>query len=220
MHFRGLTFGTPVQKSSIVVKRCSYVCWSTESHVANIINHLPRVRNWTTADERIEKWWRGQLPDTLPWVRKIPWRKKWQPTPVFLPGKSHGQRSLVDCKKVGHKLETKQQLQQLWSKEWPSKAKAFSFQCMTKFTTNKKKKSKGSSMSKSGRIEQWLKDMIQRIQFSPATWKETVPVKTCVSWNGVKWRSNYLKTHLDNRFTKSIEIKHRYSQTWLKAMVT
>ena len=31
-----------------------------------------------------------------PWVRKIPWRRKWQPTPVFLPGESHGQRSLVD----------------------------------------------------------------------------------------------------------------------------
>ena len=30
-----------------------------------------------------------------PWVRKKPWRRKWQPTPVFLPGKSHGQRSLV-----------------------------------------------------------------------------------------------------------------------------
>ena len=30
-----------------------------------------------------------------PWVRKIPWRRKWQPTPVFLPGKFHGQRSLV-----------------------------------------------------------------------------------------------------------------------------
>ena len=30
-----------------------------------------------------------------PWVRKIPWRRKWQPTPVFLPGKSHGQRSLA-----------------------------------------------------------------------------------------------------------------------------
>ena len=26
-----------------------------------------------------------------PWVRKIPWRRAWQPTPVFLPGKSHGQ---------------------------------------------------------------------------------------------------------------------------------
>ena len=30
-----------------------------------------------------------------PWVRKIPWRRKWQPTPVSLPGKSHGQRGLV-----------------------------------------------------------------------------------------------------------------------------
>ena len=29
------------------------------------------------------------------WVRKIPWRRAWQPTPVFLPGESHGQRSLV-----------------------------------------------------------------------------------------------------------------------------
>ena len=29
-----------------------------------------------------------------PWVRKISWRKKWQPTPVFLPGESHGWRSL------------------------------------------------------------------------------------------------------------------------------
>ena len=30
-----------------------------------------------------------------PWVGKIPWRRKRQPTPVFLPGKSHGQRSLI-----------------------------------------------------------------------------------------------------------------------------
>ena len=29
-----------------------------------------------------------------PWVRKIPQKRKWQPTPIFLPGKSHGQRSL------------------------------------------------------------------------------------------------------------------------------
>ena len=28
------------------------------------------------------------------WARKIPWRRKWQPILVFLPGKSHGQRSL------------------------------------------------------------------------------------------------------------------------------
>jgi len=30
-----------------------------------------------------------------PWVRKIPWRRAWQRTPVFLPGESHRQRSLV-----------------------------------------------------------------------------------------------------------------------------
>ena len=30
-----------------------------------------------------------------PWVGKVPWGKKWQPTPVFLSGESHGQRSLV-----------------------------------------------------------------------------------------------------------------------------
>jgi len=29
------------------------------------------------------------------WVRKIPWRRKWQPTPIFLPGESHEQRNLV-----------------------------------------------------------------------------------------------------------------------------
>ena len=29
------------------------------------------------------------------WVRKIPWRRAWQPTPVLLPGESHGQRSLA-----------------------------------------------------------------------------------------------------------------------------
>ena len=32
-----------------------------------------------------------------PWVGKIPWRREWQPTLVFLPGKSHGQRSLAGC---------------------------------------------------------------------------------------------------------------------------
>jgi len=46
------------------------------------------------------------------WVRKIPWRRKWQPTPVFLPGESHGQRSLIGytvhgIARVRHNLATK-----------------------------------------------------------------------------------------------------------------
>ena len=48
-------------------------------------------------------WWPRQQriclqcrrPGFDPWVKKIPWRREWQPTPVFLPGKSHGQRCLV-----------------------------------------------------------------------------------------------------------------------------
>ena len=36
-------------------------------------------------------------------VRKIPWSRKWQPTPVFLPGESHGQRSLAGCNPWGCK---------------------------------------------------------------------------------------------------------------------
>ena len=38
-----------------------------------------------------------------PWVGKIPWRRKWQCTPVLLPGKSHRQRSLVGYSPWGHK---------------------------------------------------------------------------------------------------------------------
>ena len=37
-----------------------------------------------------------------PWVGMIPWRRKWQPTPVFLPGESHGRRSLVGYSQWGH----------------------------------------------------------------------------------------------------------------------
>ena len=38
-----------------------------------------------------------------PWVGKIHWRRKWQPTPVFLPEKSHRQRSLAGCSSKGRK---------------------------------------------------------------------------------------------------------------------
>ena len=44
------------------------------------------------------------------WFGEIPWRRKWPPTPVYLPGKSYGQRSLVGCSPwpctVGHDFAT------------------------------------------------------------------------------------------------------------------
>ena len=53
-------------------------------------------------------------PRFNPCIGRSPWRGKWQPSPVFLPEKSHGPRSLVGCspwtcKRVRHSLVTKQQ---------------------------------------------------------------------------------------------------------------
>ena len=59
-----------------------------------------------------------------PWVRKIPWRRKWQPTPVFLPGKFHGLRSLVGYSswdhRVRHDWATKQQFFAVGNGNWHS----------------------------------------------------------------------------------------------------
>ena len=61
-------------------------------------------------DSQVVKWQRIHLPvqqmwemQVDPWVGKIPWRRKWQLTPVFLPGKFHGQGSLADYSPWGHK---------------------------------------------------------------------------------------------------------------------
>ena len=50
---------------------------------------------WFTGKEatcQCKRHWRHKFD---PWVRKLPWRRKWQPTPVFVPGESHEQRSLA-----------------------------------------------------------------------------------------------------------------------------
>ena len=82
--------------------------------VAQSVKHLP-------ATEETRVWF-------LVW--KIPWRRKWQATPVFLPGKSHGQRSLVGYSpwgpRVEHDLATKppknvQITAQLYSSHTPAK---------------------------------------------------------------------------------------------------
>ena len=55
----------------------------------------------------------GDAGDTgsIPGLGRFPWRRKWQPTPVFLPGKSHGQRSLTSYSPWDHKeLDTNERL--------------------------------------------------------------------------------------------------------------
>ena len=45
----------------------------------------------------------ARRPSFDPWVWRIPWRRKWQPTPVFLSGESHRQRRLADYNPWSHK---------------------------------------------------------------------------------------------------------------------
>ena len=66
-----------------------YRLWST--------SWLPRGKESTCQCRRCKR--RGFSP----WVEKIPWRRTWQPTPVFLPGEFHGQRSLTGYSPWGRK---------------------------------------------------------------------------------------------------------------------
>ena len=60
---------------------------------------------------QVAQWWRSppamqetrEMCQFDPWVGKIPWRRRWQPTPVFLPGESHGQRRLAGYSPKGCK---------------------------------------------------------------------------------------------------------------------
>ena len=70
-----------------------------------------------------------------PWVGKIPWRKSRQPTPVFLPGESHGQSSLAGYSPWGHKeLDTTEQLITHKSSPRPQRAHEFPRAAVTKNT--------------------------------------------------------------------------------------
>ena len=61
------------------------------------VNGLPR---WLSGKESACQWRRHRRHQFNPW------RRKWQPTPVFLPGKSHGQRSLEGYSPQGYKEQT------------------------------------------------------------------------------------------------------------------
>ena len=65
-----------------------------------ILTWLPR---WLSCKESACQRSRHRRCDFDSWVGKIPWRRKWQPTLVFLPGKFHGQKSLVGYSPWGHK---------------------------------------------------------------------------------------------------------------------
>ena len=73
-----------------------YSPWSRkESDMAERLSHFVRYEGLPLVAQMVkESTCQCRRLGFIPWVRKIPWRRAWQPTPVFLPGKSHGQRSL------------------------------------------------------------------------------------------------------------------------------
>ena len=65
---------------------------------------MPRAGAWVASSkEPTGQRRRCKRRGLHPWVRKVPWRRPWQPPPVFWPGDSHGQRSLAGCSPRGRK---------------------------------------------------------------------------------------------------------------------
>ena len=95
---------------------CMSMSVSVYTYVYCYVQGFPR---WLSNEESFCQCRRCRRWDFDPWVRKIPWSRKWKPTPVFLPGKSHRQRSLAGYspwgqKRVEHDLATKQQSKVKW----------------------------------------------------------------------------------------------------------
>ena len=96
------------------VKPQSSSNWSESESISSSMSegvdnpdHVIWASRWHSGNESSCQCMRYKTHRSSPWVGKIPWRRKWQPTPVFLPGESHGQRSLVSYtpwwrKRVGH----------------------------------------------------------------------------------------------------------------------
>ena len=67
---------------------------------SNTSKGLPK---WCRGKESACQGGRQRRHEFIAWVGKVPWSRKWQPTPVFLPGKFYGQRSLVGSSPGDHK---------------------------------------------------------------------------------------------------------------------
>ena len=82
--------------------------WGSRKHQSCSVTFRENSLDFITSMKGLPRWftcqrrrWKRHMFD--PWVRKIPWRRAWQPTPVFMPGESHGQRSLLGYSPWGHK---------------------------------------------------------------------------------------------------------------------
>ena len=84
------------QEPIVSKSQCGILKWKTRlSSVCVTCGWLPWWLRWEEICLKCRR------PGFDHWLGKIPWRREWQPTPVFFPGKFHGQRSLVGCSPTG-----------------------------------------------------------------------------------------------------------------------
>ena len=92
--------------SILVSSVCMPSSWTAglyDSSISSFLKNLHTVLGFPGGSDGKSVCLQCRRPGFDPWVGKIPWRRKWQPTPLLLPGKSHGQRSLVGYSPWGHK---------------------------------------------------------------------------------------------------------------------
>ena len=92
-----LSIGVRYPSYTFPIRTISHWIWRTVYLVVCILLWA----SWVAQEQRINLQCRRQ--GFYPWVKKIPWDRKWQRTPVFLPEKCHGQRSLVNYSSWGLK---------------------------------------------------------------------------------------------------------------------
>ena len=92
-----IMFSSRHMPRSEIAGSCSSSSFSFLRNLHTVLHGLPR---WLGGKQSACQCRRCRFN---PWVGKIPWRNKWQPTPVFLSGTSHGQRGLAGCSPCGHK---------------------------------------------------------------------------------------------------------------------
>ena len=83
----------PTQGSNLGLLHCRQILYHL-SHL-DLINTFVNKPRWHSGQESACQSRRLKRCEFDPWARMIPWKRKWQPTLVFLPGKFRGQRSLV-----------------------------------------------------------------------------------------------------------------------------
>ena len=79
------------------------MCWKIWTFLLQEVSLQPWRDDCGYGSDSTESTWQCRRCAFDPCIRKIPWRREWLSTPVFLPGEFHGQRSLVGYSPWGHK---------------------------------------------------------------------------------------------------------------------